>query len=133
LNPHSYAVALEDPAFRQALEAADWLIPDGAGIVLASRALGGQIRKRVTGSDIFHALNTELARFGGSRVFLLGATEETLGEIHRRMAQDFPDLQVVGSYAPPFREAFSIAENEAIVRAINAARADVLWVGMSAP
>jgi len=52
LNPHSYAVALDDPPFAQALHAANWLIPDGAGIVLASKLLGGQIRERVTGKTI---------------------------------------------------------------------------------
>ena len=52
LNPHSYAVGLDDLPFARALRAADWLIPDGAGIVLASQLLGGRIRERVTGSDI---------------------------------------------------------------------------------
>lgn len=72
LNPHSYAVALDDPPFAQALHAADWLIPDGAGIILASKLLGGHIRERVTGSDIFRDVQTELNRLGGYRVFFLG-------------------------------------------------------------
>jgi N-acetylglucosaminyldiphosphoundecaprenol N-acetyl-beta-D-mannosaminyltransferase len=40
LNPHSYAVALDDTLFSQALKDADWLVPDGAGVVMASRLLG---------------------------------------------------------------------------------------------
>ena len=78
LNPHSYAVALDDPPFAQALHAADWLIPDGSGIVLASKLLDGQIRERVTGSDIFRDVQMELNRLGGYRVFFLGSTEDTL-------------------------------------------------------
>ncbi|MDG4554084.1 MAG: hypothetical protein P9E24_07535 [Candidatus Competibacter sp.] len=66
LNPHSYAVALDDPPFAQALHAADWLIPDGAGIVvLASKLLGGQIRERITGSDIFRDVQMELIPIPG--------------------------------------------------------------------
>ncbi len=41
LNPHSYAVALDDADFAGALRSADWLVPDGVGVVLASRLLGG--------------------------------------------------------------------------------------------
>ncbi|WP_328985174.1 WecB/TagA/CpsF family glycosyltransferase [Thiorhodovibrio winogradskyi] len=60
LNPHSYVQALDDPAFAQALHAADWLIPDGTGIVLALKVLGGRIRERVTGSDIFLGVQAAL-------------------------------------------------------------------------
>ena len=49
LNPHSYTVALDDEEFSSALVDADWLIPDGAGVVLASRILQGAIEQRVTG------------------------------------------------------------------------------------
>jgi N-acetylglucosaminyldiphosphoundecaprenol N-acetyl-beta-D-mannosaminyltransferase len=44
MNPHSYAVALNDALFSQALHAADWLVADGTGVVFASRILGGTIR-----------------------------------------------------------------------------------------
>ena len=58
INPHSYVVSLSDDALSTALNDADWLIPDGVGIVLASRFLGGRIRERVTGSDIFRCEET---------------------------------------------------------------------------
>jgi N-acetylglucosaminyldiphosphoundecaprenol N-acetyl-beta-D-mannosaminyltransferase len=45
--------------FRRRFHAADWLIPNGSGIVLASYLLGGNIRQRITGSDIFSALNSK--------------------------------------------------------------------------
>jgi N-acetylglucosaminyldiphosphoundecaprenol N-acetyl-beta-D-mannosaminyltransferase len=40
---------------------------------------------------------------------------------------------VAGSYAPPFRDALSEAEDRKIVSAVNAAKPHVLWVGMTAP
>ena len=45
LNPHSYVVSLKDKKFAKALRDATWLIPDGVGIVLASRVLGGVVRE----------------------------------------------------------------------------------------
>ncbi|MDS4027991.1 MAG: WecB/TagA/CpsF family glycosyltransferase [Candidatus Contendobacter sp.] len=133
LNPHSYAVALNDPPFAQALHAADWLIPDGAGIILASKLLGGQIHERVTGSDVFWGINRYLDARGGYSCFFLGSTEDTLRQITVRMAHDYPNLRVAGVYSPPFKAEFSAADNQAMIAAVNAARPDVLWVSMTAP
>ena len=133
LNPHSYVMALRDAPFARALQAADWLVPDGSGIVLASRLLGGVIRERVTGSDIFRGVLQALDHRGGGRVFLLGGEEDTLAIIRQRLAVDFPRIVVAGTFSPPFKAEFSVAENQAMVAAVNAARPDVLWVGLSAP
>ncbi len=133
INPHSYAVALKDVAFSQALHAADWLIPDGVGVVWASRILGGRIRQRVTGSDIFHGVLSTLNLEGNYSVFFLGSTEETLTLMRQRMAVDYPNLKVAGTYSPPFKPIYSTAELDEMVNAINAVEPDVLWVGMTAP
>jgi len=133
LNPHSYVLALADAPFAQALRSADWLVPDGAGIVLASRRLGGRIRQRVTGSDIFSGVQKTLNETGGCRVFFLGGNEETLATIRRRTAVEFPNIELVGTYSPPFKGEFSPADKQAMLDAVNAARPDVLWVGLSAP
>ena len=132
LNPHSYAVALNDHAFEQALQAADWLIPDGIGVVYASRMQHGAIRQRITGFDTFVAVNQALHRRGGS-VFFLGASEETLDLIRQRMSRDYPAVRVAGCLSPPFREAFSAQENQQMIDAVNASGADVVWVAMTAP
>lgn len=133
LNPHSYAVAKGDAEFSLALHNADWLIPDGAGILLASRIQGGNIRERITGSDIFQHMHRLMEREGGLRVFFLGSTEETLALIREKMAVDFPNIQVAGTYSPPFKAEYSPLELDQMIDAINAAQADVLWVGMTAP
>ncbi len=132
-NPHSLEVARRDRLFQDALLTADLVIPDGIGVVLASRVLGGRIRERVTGSDIFLGLNQALNQEGGRSVFFLGSTEETLAKIERRFAADFPRVRVAGTYSPPFRAEFSEDENRAMVAAVNTAGPDVLWVGMTAP
>lgn len=133
MNPHSYAESLKDEKFATALRQADWLVPDGMGIVLASRLLGGNIRGRVTGSDIFTGVLDSLNEEGGRRVFFLGSSEETLREICARMARDYPAIEVAGTFSPPFRSEFSKKELDEMVSAVNAAAPDVLWVGMTAP
>lgn len=133
LNPHSYAVAADDPLFRQALTRAHWLVPDGVGVVLASRSLGGTVQGRITGADVFLALNARLALEGRRSVYLLGASDLTLATMRERMGVDFPGLSLAGSCSPPFRAAFSPAETDAMIEAINRSGADVLWVAMTAP
>lgn len=133
LNPHSYVAALGRPRFADALKSADWLVPDGVGVVQASWFLGGRIHERITGSDVFRAVHDRLQAAGGGRVFFLGSTEDTLARIREKMAEDWPALIVAGTCSPPFRTEFSDAEIDDMVAAINAARADVLWVGMTAP
>ena len=132
-NPHSYAMTLQDEPFSRALKSADVLIPDGAGIVLASRLLGGAIQHRVTGSDVFAGLHKRMNAAGGMSVFFLGSTEETLRLIGQRMARDYPNIKVAGTYSPPFKDVCSRAELDEMIRAVNAAAPDVLWVGMTAP
>ena len=73
MNPHSYIVSLEDPEFSRALHGSDWLVPDGTGILIASRILGGRIKQRITGSDIWHGIHNRLNKIG-AKVFFLGSS-----------------------------------------------------------
>ncbi len=133
MNPHSFAESLKDELFAEALHNADWLIPDGSGVVLASSILNGAIKERITGSDIFRGVSDALNRRGSGRIYFLGSTEETLAKIRMQMAEDYPNLEVVGTYSPPFKPIYSEEELDKMVVAINAVSPDVLWVGMTAP
>lgn len=133
MNPHSYAVSLNDAVFAEALRDSDWLIPDGTGVVLGSRLLGGVIRDRVTGSDVFYGLHERMNEAGGLSVFFLGTTEESLALIHEKMKLNYPNVRVAGTFSPPFKPTYSPAELDEMINAVNAAEPDVLWVGMTAP
>ena len=132
-NPHSLVVASRDRQFRDALQEADLLTPDGVGIVLAARLLNRPLASRVIGYDFFMALTALLAVKRESRYFFLGSSEDVLELMVRRLNREFPSITVCGIYTPPFRDAFSGEENSRMVKAINDARPDVLWVGMTAP
>ncbi len=133
LNPHSYVVSIQDINFASALKNANWLLPDGVGVVWASKVMGGQVRVRVTGSDIFSALHHRMNKNGGLSVFFLGASDKTLKQIRTRMAIDFPNILVVGTYSPPFKPTYTEQELDDMISAVNVSKPDVLWVGMTAP
>lgn len=132
INPHSYALARKDAQFRSALRSAQWLVPDGVGIVIASRLLGRPVQERITGFEVFDSVMRELNRHGGS-VFFLGSTEETLRRIADKLPKDYPNVRLAGTYSPPFKAEFSAAENADMIEAVQRSEADVLWVGMTAP
>lgn len=134
VNPHSVETSRRDPYFAAALAEADLNTADGTGIVVASRLLRGSIRERVCGPDLFTLLCARLDRDRpGTRMFFLGATSETLAELVRRFRRDFPNLVVAGTMAPPFKAEFSAEDDAVMVETVNAARPDVLWIGLGAP
>lgn len=132
-NPHSLVKANNDLLFQQAIHDADLVTPDGIGIIIASRFLRGNIRERVTGSDVFWGLSAELNKTGGRSYFFLGSTEKTLAGIKDKMAVEYPNIKFAGSYSPPYKPEFNDDDSRKMVAAVNEARPDVLWVGMTAP
>ena len=132
-NPHSLVVAHTDPYFQEAITSADLVTPDGVGIIIASKLLGGNIGERVTGSDIYKDLSISLNDEGGYSFFFLGSTQETLDKIKVKLAVDYPNIIFAGSFSPPYKDVFSKEDNQAMIEAVNAAKPDVLWVGMTAP
>ena len=132
-NPHSIQIAETDKNFKDAILHADLVTPDGIGVVLASRILGGGITDRITGSDIFLGLSEKLNELGGKRYFFLGSTDEVLCQIREKISREFPGIVIAGTYSPPFKPEFSDRDIEEMVKAVSAAKPDVLWVGMTAP
>ncbi len=49
------------------------------------------------------------------------------------MAVEYPNIEVAGVYSPPFKTVFNNDDNKQMIEAVNKAKPDVLWVGMTAP
>lgn len=130
-NPHTLILAERDPALQVALRNATILVPDGMGLVLAGRMLRRPFAERVTGPDFFEAFSARLDAEGNRSYYFLGTTPDVLARLVARLARDYPNISIAGSFAPPFRERLDGPENEEICERINAANPDVLWVGMS--
>lgn len=140
---YSYVVAQRDDLFARALVNCDYLMPDGASIVIACRWLKAksQPKERIAGWDLFEYemsfLNSKMQkckneRMNKGRVMFLGSSEKVLTLIRQRAAVDYPNLEVV-TYSPPYKTEFSDEDNQAMIQAINDANPDLLWIGMTAP
>ena len=62
----------------------------------------------------------------------MGSSERVLELIRTKAADEYPHLDII-TYSPPFKAVFSTEENDAIIEAINDAKPDLLWIGMTAP
>src|SRR5690606_35605517 len=131
LNPHSYCVAKKDKAFAKALSSADVLLPDGIGVVLATKFLRGIDIPKIAGMDMqLHLLKK--ADEKGLRVFYLGSTQQTLDLIRAKVQEEYPKVQVA-VHSPPFKPVFSQEDDRDMILRINAFKPDILFVGMTAP
>lgn len=135
INAYSYNMAQKDEAFAEALAKGDYLIPDGASIVKACRWLKGKSRpkERIAGWDLFEFEMVHLnSRMNKGLVMFMGSSEDVLEKIRQKAATDYPNLKVV-TYSPPFNLEFSAKDSRIMTEAINKARPNLLWIGMTAP
>jgi N-acetylglucosaminyldiphosphoundecaprenol N-acetyl-beta-D-mannosaminyltransferase len=133
MNPHSFESARRLPRFASAARQADLLVPDGVGVVVASKLRGGAVRERVCGPDVFLEVSQRLNERGGMSAFFLGSSTAVLEQVVRRYREEFPAINVRGWHAPPFAAEFNEQQTAAMLSAINAAAPSVVWIGLGSP
>ncbi len=110
---------------------AGMVLPDGMPLVWLLRLAGFRDADRVCGPEFMpQFIAGSVAR--GDRHYFYGGSEAALAALQQRLGERVPGVVIVGAYSPPYR-ALSAEEDEAVVAAINAARPDVVWVGLSTP
>lgn len=128
---HGVMEAQTDEAFRRILNGAFLCTPDGMPMVWMGKIHGHGRMRRVYGPDLM----LEVCRWSetsGCRHFFYGGAPGVAEELRARLMARFPKLQVAGCYTPPFR-ALNPAEEHALQQTVQAARPDILWVGLSTP
>jgi N-acetylglucosaminyldiphosphoundecaprenol N-acetyl-beta-D-mannosaminyltransferase len=128
---HGVIESQRDPSLRAIHNQAGLVTPDGMPLVWLSRRLGHPDVQRVYGPDLLLAA-CEYGQTLGWRHYFYGAAPGTASLLAERLQARYPGMAVAGVHSPPFR-ALSAAEEQAEREQINAARADILWVGMSTP
>ncbi len=139
VNAHSFNVAQKDQVFSEALRNGDFLIPDGASIIKACKWIQAMSKpkERISGWDLFSFEMQRLEERSEQidvrhKVMFMGSSEKVLSMIKEKAFLDYPYLDVI-TYSPPYKSEFSQEDNEAIIKAINDANPDLLWIGMTAP
>lgn len=118
--------ALHDASLRKLLNSADLMLPDGAGVVLASKLLKTPLKEKVAGVDFAAGLLKLLAKNQQS-VFLLGAKPGVAETAAEKMVQMTPGLRIAGLHDGYF------TDEAPIIAQINESGADVLFVCLGSP
>lgn len=124
--------AYKNKQLREVYNTSDLNLADGVPLLWASKLLGNKIRGRVTGLDLLPSF-AKTAEQKGYSFFLLGAKEGVGQALADTFKKQYPKLNIVGIYSPPFAEKFSEDENKKMIDMINTAKPNVLWVSLTAP
>jgi N-acetylglucosaminyldiphosphoundecaprenol N-acetyl-beta-D-mannosaminyltransferase len=130
-NIHGIVESQRDHGLRQIHNDAGLVTPDGMPLVWASHLFGFRGVERVYGPDLVLAMcKRSVGR--GYRHYFFGGAPGVAGQMADCLRQRFPGLVVAGTYAPPFHP-LTAEDNNKIVKAINKARPDIVWVGLGTP
>ncbi len=118
-NPEFIVLAQKDEEFKKILNEASLSIPDGTGIVFASRFLGQGMKEKVSGADLMEKLltNNKQQTTNNPKIFLLGGKNGAA----RKISEKFSNIA-------------GFTENiDNAVNSINESQANILFVALGAP
>lgn len=131
INQYSFCVAENDKEFKDALLDSDILLPDGIGVVWSNFLINRIKVHKIAGADLHSYLLKKANRESG-KCFYLGSSAEVLEKIKNKLSIEYPHIQFQ-SFSPPFKEQFTEADSEAMIKRVNEFAPDLLFVGMTAP
>ncbi len=114
------------PDYKALLKDADFLMPDGIGIRVATRLIGQHKREHWEVTSLF----TEFIQGSGAaglKLYLVGSQDGVAEAAAEKFRSLFPDVQICGTHTG------YIKDHDAVVADINASGANVLIIGMGAP
>lgn len=130
-SSHGIVEGFKKADFRTIIESASLSVPDGMWTARVAGKKLSSLPRRVRGADLLLEFCALASRRGYSS-FFYGDTDEVLALLSAKLMSQFPALMIAGSYSPPFR-ALTPEEDAEIVRTINQAKPDILWVGLGLP
>ncbi|MBO5330101.1 MAG: WecB/TagA/CpsF family glycosyltransferase [Anaerotignum sp.] len=127
-NPEIFMEAQKDQELMNILHEADMVVPDGIGVVWASKYSEIRLTERVAGYDLGQNLMAELAATDHTFYFFGGAPG-VANTAARKMMKKYPGLKVVGVHNGYFDE----KEEKRIIQDIKTKAPSILLVGLGAP
>ncbi|HRT37035.1 MAG TPA: WecB/TagA/CpsF family glycosyltransferase, partial [Caldisericia bacterium] len=126
INPEKIMKSFKDDKLREILLNSNLLLPDGYGIIFASKILKIQLKERITGIDMFEAL-LDYANENRLSIYFLGTQEEILKKVIERIEKEHPGIKIAGYHNGFFKE-----ENE-VLEDLKDKKFDILFVAMGSP
>ena len=130
VNVHALNLAQADPEFAGILRRAHLVFCDGEGVRLGARLFGHRLPPRITYADWIMPLGSFCAS-ENLTLFFLGGRPGVAEEARKRLEAAIPGIRIVGCQHGHFDK--EGPENQAVIDRINAARPNLLLVGLGMP
>ncbi len=133
-NSEIVQLGIEDHAISDMINSADLIIPDGAGVIMASKILKTPLKEKVAGVELAERL-VEYSSKTGMRIFFYGSKPKTEASpsiadlAAEKLSQKYQGFQVCGTsdgYVKPDKY------NE-LIEKINSSGTDCLFVCLGVP
>lgn len=131
-NSEILYMAYKDKNFKNILNSADFLLPDGSGIYLASKIIGTPFVSRTAGIDFGWDILRQSAK-SKLKVYLLGGKEGVADLAAKKLTSEIEGLVICGTHHGYFNKCKNSEENREIVKEIKKSEADVVFVCFGAP
>ncbi|PAE25822.1 WecB/TagA/CpsF family glycosyltransferase [Bacillus sp. 7894-2] len=126
-NPEIVMHTYEDRKYKEKVLTADFIVPDGNGILLAAKILDKPIAERIAGFDLMMKL-LELANLHKWSIYLLGGREGVNQKAAERIKAAFPDLVLAGRHNGYFNWEDGKLSND-----IEQLKPDIVFVALGFP
>ncbi len=130
-NVHTTVTSYEDASYCAVQNGGLMAIPDGGPLSTIGQKRGHKNMSRTTGPSLMGEVFKLSIEKGYSHYFY-GSKEDTLNLLYQKLTQNYPGINIVGMYSPPFRP-LTEEEDDVVIERINAAKPDFVWVGLGAP
>lgn len=127
-NPEFIMKAQEDPEFKDILCQGDLVVPDGIGIIKASKIHHLELSERVPGIELMEKA-LEYCNRSKKSLFLFGGKPGVPETAAKNILEKYPNLIIKGTQDGYFDEKDELR----ILDKINEAKPDILFVGLGAP
>jgi|SRR6185437_16121453 len=131
VSVHGVLEAMRNKAVADALAQAAIALPDGTPTVWVGRLQGCRVMDHVTGPAIMREIFRR-AEFRSYSHFFYGGQPGVAEELAAGLLRQYPWVNVVGTYTPPFRD-LTADEELQLISSINQLNPDIVWVGISTP
>ena len=130
-SAHGLVFAYNNPTFKNTLLNFYYNIPDGQPMAWIGQLKGHKNMRRCPGVGTFGQFMSTSASLP-IKHFFCGGKEGIADDLKNACANKFENTNVVGTYSPPFR-VMTDEELTKLGAMINAAGANIVWIGLSTP
>ena len=126
INPEKVIKAKKDESLKDILNNAKYQIPDGIGIIYASKIKKGKIKSRITGIDTMEMI-CDLSNKENFRIFMYGAEADVVEKAKIKLEEKYKKINICG-YINGYEK-----NEKSVINKINNSKPDILFVALGSP